>query len=400
MRNLKRFMACLLAATMMCTSLVGCGGGSSSDTAAEDTTKEEAPAEEAPAEEAPAEDTAEEAEAPSEEDSGINAEVEALIGGKGDGMKVGIAVSDLSSTYIVAAAEYAKKLFEFSGAEVTLVNAEQNANTQASQVDDFISAGCNVILLHAADSDALAASVDKATEAGVKVVGFNKEISSDNLTFAVVSSDNVATGASAAQWLADKAKEENVENPKIAVIQGTMTQSDAYLRQDGINEVAEKEGLVLLEEPCEWLSDKAESAMSDVLTANPDLFGVITHCDSMDQGVISALRQNGLDGAAGSDNHVYWSGIDGDATGLESLDSGFMDVAVEQNPMALSTVIVKGVFEYLMNDVDLEGEIIPIETKVLTAADTADETRWASYNTDSDTLWAGTVEAWEHYLNK
>ena len=369
---------------MMCGLLAGCGNSGSGDKAKEDTAKE---------------DTNTEANVSDEESNEINDAVNELIEGKGDGIKVGIAVSDLSSTYIVAAAEYAKKLLEASGAEVTLVNAEQNANTQASQIDDFISAGCDIILLHAADSDALAASVDKATEAGVKVVGFNKEISSDNLTFAVVSSDNVATGASAAQWLADKAKEENVKNPKIAVIQGTMTQSDAYLRQDGIDEVAEKEGLVLLEEPCEWSSDKSESSMSDVLTANPDLFGVITHSDCMDQGVISALRQNGLDGKAGADNHIYWSGIDGDATGLESLDSGLMDVAVEQNPLALATVIVKGVLEYLLDDADLGGQVIAIETNVITIDDTSADDRWAPYDTDSSTFWAGTTEAWDHYLN-
>lgn len=384
MKNLKRLLACLIVVTMMCGLLAGCGNSGSGEEPKEDTSKEEP---------AKADDTSD------EESNEINDAVMELIGGKGDGVKVGIAVSDLASTYIVAAAEYAKKLLEASGAEVTLVNAEQNANTQASQIDDFISAGCNVILLHAADSDALASSVDKATEAGVKVVGFNKEISSDNLTFAVVSSDNVATGASAAQWLADKAKEEKVENPKIAVIQGTMTQSDAYLRQDGIDEVAEKEGLVLLEEPCEWSSDKSESAMSDVLTANPDLFGVITHSDCMDQGVISALRQNSLDGKAGSDNHIYWSGIDGDATGLESLDSGLMDVAVEQNPLALSTVIVKGVLDYLLKDADLEGQVIAIETNVISIDDTSSEDRWAPYDTDSDTFWAGTKDAWEHYLN-
>lgn len=385
MKNLKKLIACLLMVTMVCGMFAGCGSSNSESEEPKEGTVEE--------------DKVEKKEVSEEEGNAINNEVLKLIEGKANGVKVGIAVSDLASTYIVAAAEYAQKLLEASGAEVTLVNAEQNANTQASQIDDFISAGCEIILLHAADSDALAASVDKATEAGVKVVGFNKEISSDNLTFAVVSSDNVATGASAAQWLADKAKEEKVEDPKIAVIQGTMTQSDAYLRQDGIDKVAKKEGLVLLEEPCEWSSDKSESAMSDVLTANPDLFGVITHSDCMDQGVISALRQNSLDGKAGSDNHIYWSGIDGDATGLESLNSGLMDVAVEQNPLALATVIVKGVLEDLLNDVDLGGQVIAIETNVISADDTSDDIRWASYDTGSDTFWAGTKDAWEHYLN-
>ena len=71
--------------------------------------------------------------------------------------------------------------------------------------------GCDIIAIHAADAEALAPAVERATKAGVPCVGFNKEISGGNLKFAVVSSDNVATGASAAQWLADKAKEEGVK---------------------------------------------------------------------------------------------------------------------------------------------------------------------------------------------
>ena len=164
MKNLRRLLACLIVVTMMCGLLAGCGSGGSGEEPKEEDVQEE---------QSKADDTS------AEGSNEINDEVMELIGKKGEGVKVGIAVSDLASTYIVAAAEYAQKLLEASGAKVTLVNAEQNANTQASQIDDFISAGCNVILLHAADSDALASSVDKAAEAGVKVVGFNKEISTD-----------------------------------------------------------------------------------------------------------------------------------------------------------------------------------------------------------------------------
>lgn len=323
----------------------------------------------------------------------------ATLKGKGDGLKVGLTVSDLASTYIVSAAEYFVKLMEEAGAEVTLVNCEGNASTQSSQIDDFINMDCDIIAIHAADSEALAPAVKKATDAGIQCVGFNKEISGGNLNFAVVSSDNVATGASAAQWLADKAKELGVENPKVAVMQGTMTQSDAYLRQDGIDQVAKESGMQLIENPCDWASDTAEKALNDVLTANPDLFGIITHCDSMDTGVISALRQNGMDGKAGDENHIYWSGIDCDPTGVESLNSGLMDVCVEQSPLSLATTIAKGCLEKAAKGDTLNGEVIPMDTRVITGADTNDPTLWALYDVKTATeLWSGTEDIWNSFI--
>lgn len=390
MKRYRKLVAGLLVGSMACGLLAGCGGGYAGGTA----NKSQEPAEQT---EAPVQ---------KEEDASVKTPgadsddpVAALLEGKGDGLKIGLTVSDLTSTYIVAAAEYTQKLLEASGAAVTLVNCESNASTQASQIDDFISMGCDVIAIHAADSEALATSVDKAVEAGIPCVGFNKEISGGKLSFAVVSSDNVATGASAAQWLADKAKEEGVENPKVAVMQGTMTQSDAYLRQEGIEDVAKKEGLNLINEPCEWLSDKAESALNDVLTANPDLFGIITHCDSMDTGVISALRQADMAGKAGDENHIYWSGIDCDPVGVESLNTGLMDVCVEQSPLSLATVVAKGILEYVAKGEELGGEVIPMNTRVITGADTNDDSLWALYDTKSEQFWSGTEGIWNEFLN-
>lgn len=375
----KKWLSLFLAGAMLIGCLAGCGGGGGEST--ESPTGGDTPG-------------TTESTAPVENDP-----VMELLGNKGEGLVVGLTVSDLASTYIVSAAEYTQKLLEAAGAEVHLVNCESNASTQSSQIDDFITMGCDVIMIHAADSEALAPAVQRANDAGIPCIGFNKEITGADLAFTVVSSDNVATGASAAQWLADKAKELGVENPKIAVMQGTLTQSDAYLRQDGIEEVAAAEGLMLINNPCDWASDQAESALSDTLTANPDLFGIITHCDSMDPGVISALRQAGKDGAAGEDNHIWWSGIDCDPVGVEALNTGLMDVCVEQSPLTLATVIVKGVLEYVINGEDLGGQVIPMETRVVTGEETSDPNLWALYDMDSDEFWVNTVNAWNSYLN-
>lgn len=386
-KNRKKLMSMLLTVSMVTMIFAGCSSSTSDSSTSTSGKSVDKSAEES-------QSTSESAANSTSEDA-----FEESLKGKGDGLVVGLAMGDLSSTYIVAASQYFKKIMGAAGAEVKVVNCDNDASLQADQIDDFVNMGVDIIAVHANDPAAVAPAVKAATDAGIPVVGFNKTVDGGNLNFSVYSSDNVATGASAAQWLADKAKELKVDNPKIAVMQGTMTASDAYERQDGIEEVAEKEGLVLLNEPCDWLGDNVESALNDVLTANPDLFGVITHSDCMDSGVISALTQNGLAVDSSDKSHIYYAGIDCDPTGIEALESGVMDVCIEQSPLALATVIAKGCLEVVAQGKTLNGEITKMNTTVITADMTKEPERWAIYDPEKAMeLWPGTESAWNNYL--
>lgn len=332
-------------------------------------------------------------------ETSLDDQIAELVDGKATGVKIGITVGDLASTWICGAVNYVTALLEKAGATVYMSNSDGDLAQQVEQIKDYVTMGCSIILIHTSNTEGIASTVADAVKEGVQCVGFNIEIG-DNAVFTCTSSDNVQTGYSSAKWLADRAKEEGVKNPKIICIQGTMTQSDAYLRQDGIAQVATEDGLQLIECPCHWSADEAESQLSDVLTANDDIYGIITHCDSMDSGVISALKQAGYTTRSG-DKHIYWSGIDSDSIGIAALEEGWVDVEIEQNPLALATVVAKGVLNYLIpgEGDKLEKCKIPMETRVVTEADIGDQTLWGYYNYDDITeMWSGTVEAWNHYM--
>ena len=48
---------------------------------------------------------------------------------------------------------------------------------------------------------------------------------------------------------------------------------------------------------------------------------------------------------------------------------------------------------------DLGGEIIPMDTRVVYAADTSDPNLWALYDVDSAAFWVNTESVWNSYLN-
>ena len=68
--------------------------------------------------------------------------------------------------------------------------------------------------------------------------------------------------------------------------------------------------------------------------------------------------------------------------------------------LALATVAAKGCLEIVSKGETLDGEVIPMETQVITGADTSDPTLWALYDVKTETeLWSGTEDIWNSFMN-
>jgi ribose transport system substrate-binding protein len=117
--------------------------------------------------------------------------------------KVGISVGLLGNPFFVATIKgitaSAKKINP--NVEVTAVSADYDLNKQVSQVDSFIAAGVDVIMLNAVDAKAIAPAVKKAQAAGIVVGAFDVSAPGADVT---VMTNNVKAGEEACQYLADK----------------------------------------------------------------------------------------------------------------------------------------------------------------------------------------------------
>lgn len=84
--------------------------------------------------------------------------------------------------------------------QVTSVSADYDLNKQVSQVDSFIAAGVDVIMLNAVDAKAIAPAVKKAQAAGIVVAAFDVSAPGADVT---VMTNNVKAGEEACQYLVD-----------------------------------------------------------------------------------------------------------------------------------------------------------------------------------------------------
>ncbi|RUU92055.1 MULTISPECIES: ABC transporter substrate-binding protein [unclassified Mesorhizobium] len=116
--------------------------------------------------------------------------------------KVGISVGLLGNPFFVATIkgieDAAKKINP--KVEVTSVSADYDLNKQVSQVDSFIAAGVDVIMLNAVDAKAIAPAVKKAQAAGIVVAAFDVSAPGADVT---VMTNNVKAGEEACKYLID-----------------------------------------------------------------------------------------------------------------------------------------------------------------------------------------------------
>ena len=80
------------------------------------------------------------------------------------------------------------------------MSADYDLNKQVSQVDSFIAAGVDVIMLNAVDAKAIAPAVKKAQAAGIIVAAFDVSAPGADVT---VMTNNVKAGEEACQYLVD-----------------------------------------------------------------------------------------------------------------------------------------------------------------------------------------------------
>jgi ribose transport system substrate-binding protein len=118
---------------------------------------------------------------------------------------IGLTVGDLGNPFFVQIAKGAEakaRQLGGSGVKFSAVSSNYDLNLQTNQLEDFIAAKVDLIILGAADSKGIAPAVRKARAANITVVAV--DVAAEGGVNATVMSDNRQAGEIAATFLADK----------------------------------------------------------------------------------------------------------------------------------------------------------------------------------------------------
>jgi D-xylose transport system substrate-binding protein len=234
----------------------------------------------------------------SAEEAGGDKEATGSAAAKGDDIKVGLLLPENKT------ARYEKfdrpliekKIKELTNnkAEIQYNNARQDANLQAQQVDTMITNKVDVLILDAVDAKAIQNSVQKAVDAGIKVVAYDRL--AEGPISAYTSFDNVAVGKTQGQALLDELGDK-AKDGQIVMMNGSVTDPNAAQFKEGAHSVLDGKVKIGKEyDTKEWSPDNANANMESAISAlgKKNIVGVYSANDGMAGGIITALKAAGI----------------------------------------------------------------------------------------------------------
>lgn len=185
-------------------------------------------------------------------------------------LKIGLAVQTLSNQVWAQQAEEITSRAEADGNEITVVECKENANTQIGQIENFISAGTDIIIVQPQDPEAIEDICAEAREEGIKVVSWDEEMENSDINWIIENYDlGVEIGTQAADWINEKFEDGACE---VAVL-GYPQTPILLERENGILDALKEKApnaTVVANQPA---IDTTEglNAMETILQANPDV---------------------------------------------------------------------------------------------------------------------------------
>lgn len=187
-------------------------------------------------------------------------------------IKVGVDLFYRRDEYYVDLETTFRQYGEEKGYEMEIVDADADVTTQISQMEDFITQGVDVILLAAADPDALIPVCQEAIDAGIPVICYDGGINSD-ITATKVIFDFYEDGQMVGEWAADYINNELGGKAKVAILDFPASPIVCGLRAQGFRETVEAlEGVeIVAQQDGKASRTDSMTVMENILTANPDV---------------------------------------------------------------------------------------------------------------------------------
>ena len=176
------------------------------------------------------------------------------------------------------------------GAEVTVYDSKDNANTQLSNAQDALTKGVTGIVISPTDSASCVQVLDAAEEANVPVVIC--DIGTDSGTYlSFISTDNESGAKELGEYVASKLN----KGDKVAQITLNQARINGVKRKEGFEEGIKANDLqeVDFRQMEKVNRDEGVSYTQDLITSYPDLKAIFCHSEDPSMGAVTALEEVG-----------------------------------------------------------------------------------------------------------
>ncbi len=282
--------------------------------------------------------------------------------------KIGVLIYKYDDTYISTVRNAIDK-YGADVLDITMQDGKGDQATQNDQVDVFLAKGVDALVVNMVDAAAAQGVVDKAKDADIPVVFFNREPAADVLKSydkAVFIGTNAADAGImqgeliAKIWGDGSAYDLNKDGViQYLMFQGEPDNPEAIARTEYSVSKAKELGLKmeLANEiiVCNWDTACAQSSMEALINKGVNVELVIANNDGMAEGVINALVADGKNTGEEDAQVIPVVGVDATDAAIELITKGKMAATVKQDGDAMGKAIVDIVLNVATEKAPLEG---------------------------------------------
>lgn len=190
--------------------------------------------------------------------------------GKG-GKKIGITIQNYENAYWAGVMSKLEQILKDEGYDATIVGCEEDSAKQIEQIENFITSGCDLIMVHPNDADAVEEVCGRALDEGIKVMCWDNPMENTTANWVLDNTElGKEIGKTAAAFINEHYTADNkaqvcvIGKPDTQVLLERQNGIEAGLKEnckDNYEIVATIDGVV---------NNEVQSKAETVLQANPD----------------------------------------------------------------------------------------------------------------------------------
>lgn len=273
---------------------------------------------------------------------------------------IGVSIAKFDDNFLTVLrngmSDYAQTL---NGVSLQIEDAQNDVAKQQSQIQNFIAAGVDAIVVNPVDTDATAAMSKLASDANIPLVYVNRQPANlDALPEkqAFVASEETVAGTLEAQEVCRLLGGKG----KAVVMMGELSNQGARMRTAAVHDVLATDackGISIVEEQtANWQRTEGADLITNWLSAGTEFDAVIANNDEMAIGAAQALK------AAGRPmDKVVIAGVDATQDALAAMATGDLDVTVFQNAAGQGKGAVDAALKLVKGEAVEKKVYIPFE---------------------------------------
>ncbi|GAB4580565.1 MAG: sugar ABC transporter substrate-binding protein [Anaerolineales bacterium] len=281
---------------------------------------------------------------------------------------VGISMPTKTSTRWISDGESMVAAFEALGYETDLQFADNDIPNQLAQIENMVTKGADVLVIAAIDGSTLSDVLQRAHEAGVLVIAYDRLISKTEYVDYYATFDNFGVGVIQGSQIVEGLDLENQAGPfNIELFGGSPDDTNAFYFYDGAMSVLQPyidEGKLIVQSgqmgmdvvgTLRWDGAVAQARMENILSAHytdKRVDAVLSPYDGLSRGIIAALRGVGY----GTPDQPWpvITGQDAEVASVKAMIAGEQTYTVFKDTRELAAQAAK------MVDQALKGETVDV----------------------------------------